>query len=211
MLARGKVWNPAERCKKVLERLWDDAYGSSFQYPVDTDAYEDYLDIVSEPICLQDVKNKLENGIYKGHTLPFFYPFILYSYNEIEKILDCREEDVFETVDEIAPEVVEAGAHVGEETSQPQTSQKNLSKVKTKVPPPSTTTTSSSSENISVKCLFKILFSNFFSFFKFFFLVVLRYKIIVKKKFKVTLFFKEEKEKRKKRRKFILIILLKEI
>ena len=69
-MARSKVWNAAERCKKVLEKLWDDSYGSNFQLPVDTDAYEDYLDIVSEPICLQDVKNRLQNGTYKGHTLP---------------------------------------------------------------------------------------------------------------------------------------------
>ena len=43
-------------------------------------------------------------------SCPLLLTLPLYSYNEIEKILDCREEEVYETVDDIAPEVVEAGA-----------------------------------------------------------------------------------------------------
>jgi hypothetical protein len=69
-LVRSQIWNAPERCRQVLLKLWDDPYATSFQYPVDTTEYEDYLDVVPEPICLEDVKKRLENGTYKGHTLP---------------------------------------------------------------------------------------------------------------------------------------------
>jgi hypothetical protein len=67
---RSQVWNAPERCRQILAKLWEDPYATSFQYPVDTNEYEDYLEVVNEPICLEDVKRRLEDGTYKGHTLP---------------------------------------------------------------------------------------------------------------------------------------------
>jgi hypothetical protein len=72
ILARTKVWQPLERCRKVLEKLWEDPYSSSFQHPVDTDLYDDYLDIVTTPMCLQDVLTKLEAGVYKNQYINKF-------------------------------------------------------------------------------------------------------------------------------------------
>jgi hypothetical protein len=56
------VFNHPERCRKVLERIWDDPFAASFQEPVDTELYDDYLDIVEQPMSLRDVKRKLDAG-----------------------------------------------------------------------------------------------------------------------------------------------------
>jgi hypothetical protein len=72
LLARTKVWQPLERCRKVVEKLWDDPYSSSFQFPVDTNVYGDYLDTVTTPMCLQDVLDKLDAGEYKNQHLNKF-------------------------------------------------------------------------------------------------------------------------------------------
>ena len=61
------VFKPTDRCQRVLERIWDDPYASSFVDPVDTDLYEDYLDIVDEPMCLSEVKQRLEEGAYSKY------------------------------------------------------------------------------------------------------------------------------------------------
>ena len=37
-----------DRCHKVLERLWDDPFAVSFIEPVDTELYDDYLDVVEQ-------------------------------------------------------------------------------------------------------------------------------------------------------------------
>lgn len=42
----------------------EDSYAVSFIDPVDTSVYDDYLDVVEEPMCLKDVQRKLENGDY---------------------------------------------------------------------------------------------------------------------------------------------------
>eukprot|EP01031_Cornospumella_fuschlensis_P038599 gene38600-46925_t len=55
------TFNPTERAKWILEKIWEDPYSVSFQEPVDTSVYEDYLDVVEESICLQDIKNKIAN------------------------------------------------------------------------------------------------------------------------------------------------------
>lgn len=62
-----KIFNHVERCKMVLNRIWDDPYSVSFRDPVDTEEYDDYLDVVDEPICLSDVRTKLENGEYNKY------------------------------------------------------------------------------------------------------------------------------------------------
>ena len=61
------VFKPTERCQRVLDRIWDDPFASSFVDPVDTDLYEDYLDIVDEPMCLSEVKQRLEDGAYSKY------------------------------------------------------------------------------------------------------------------------------------------------
>ena len=66
-LSATAIFNHNERCKKVLERIWDDPLASSFIDPVDTTLFEDYLDIVEEPICLSDVKEKWEEGVYQKY------------------------------------------------------------------------------------------------------------------------------------------------
>lgn len=58
------IFNPMERAKWILEKICEDAYSVSFMEPVDTTMYDDYLDVVEEPICIQDVKNKIANGEY---------------------------------------------------------------------------------------------------------------------------------------------------
>jgi SNF2 family DNA or RNA helicase len=62
-----KIFNHVERCRMVLNRIWDDPYAISFRDPVDTEEYDDYLEIVDEPICLSDVRTKLENGEYNKY------------------------------------------------------------------------------------------------------------------------------------------------
>ena len=75
-LSATAIFNHNERCKKVLERIWDDPLASSFIDPVDTTLFEDYLDIVEEPICLSDVKEKWEEGVYqKYHQQHHFYEY----------------------------------------------------------------------------------------------------------------------------------------
>ena len=59
-----QLFAPAERCRKVLEKIWDDPASLSFQEQVDTKLYDDYLDVVEEPMCLRDVMNKLNAGEY---------------------------------------------------------------------------------------------------------------------------------------------------
>jgi len=61
-------FNYVERCRQVLQRIWDDGYAVSFQYPVDTEEYPDYLDYIDEPMCLSDVREKLDNGAYRKHS-----------------------------------------------------------------------------------------------------------------------------------------------
>lgn len=67
LLSNNSIFQPIERCRKVLEKIWDDPYALSFQEPVDTNVYEDYLEVVDEPMCLRDVKRKLESGEYSKY------------------------------------------------------------------------------------------------------------------------------------------------
>ena len=67
-----KTWQPLERCKRVVERIWEDHFAISFHEPVDTKVYDDYLDVVGEPICLRDIRNRLENNEYKAQYLGKF-------------------------------------------------------------------------------------------------------------------------------------------
>ena len=60
------LFNPVERSRKVLEKIWDDPGSLSFQEPVDLATYDDYLDVVEKPMCLRDVLNKINAGEYKG-------------------------------------------------------------------------------------------------------------------------------------------------
>ncbi len=53
-----------ERCRKVLEKISDDPYAHAFYDPVDTDAFPDYTEIVSQPMSLSEVEEKLNNGDY---------------------------------------------------------------------------------------------------------------------------------------------------
>jgi hypothetical protein len=63
-----QVFQHEIRCKKVLERIWDDPYAVSFVDPVDCDVFEDYLDIVEYPMSLSEVKENLENGEYSRYN-----------------------------------------------------------------------------------------------------------------------------------------------
>ena len=62
-------FNHPERCRKVLERIWEDSFASSFIEPVDVDLYEDYLDVIETPMSLRDVKNKLDSGEYNKYMM----------------------------------------------------------------------------------------------------------------------------------------------
>lgn len=63
----GSRFNPVERCLRVLDKILEDPYSTSFKDPVDTDTYTDYLDVVEEPICLSDIRRKLEKGDYNKY------------------------------------------------------------------------------------------------------------------------------------------------
>ena len=66
-ISNNRIFQPVERCKKVLEKIWEDPYSLSFQDPVDTSLYDDYLDVVEEPMCLKDIKQKLDAGEYSKY------------------------------------------------------------------------------------------------------------------------------------------------
>jgi hypothetical protein len=57
-----QIFQPVERCRRVLEKLLEDPYAVSFTAPVDTELYNDYLDVVDEAMCLETVKERLEAG-----------------------------------------------------------------------------------------------------------------------------------------------------
>lgn len=63
-----QIFQPIERCRRVLEKIWEDPYSVSFQDEVDTKLYSDYLEYVEEPMCLKDIKKKLESGIYNSNN-----------------------------------------------------------------------------------------------------------------------------------------------
>ena len=65
VLSKMQIFNHVERCRKVLERVWDDPLAAGFVEPVDTELYDDYLDTVQEPMCLSDVRTRLEEGWYR--------------------------------------------------------------------------------------------------------------------------------------------------
>ena len=64
VLSSNQIFQPAERCRKVLEKIWEDPYSISFQEPVDTKLYDDYLEVIEEPICLKDIQMKIDAGEY---------------------------------------------------------------------------------------------------------------------------------------------------
>lgn len=63
-----QIFSPIERCRRVFEKIWEDPYSVSFQDPVDIDVYNDYLEVVEEPICLKDIRHKLEAGEYSKYN-----------------------------------------------------------------------------------------------------------------------------------------------
>lgn len=63
-----QIFSPLERCRRVFEKIWEDPYSISFQDPVDIDVYNDYLEVVEEPICLKDIKRKLDAGEYSKYN-----------------------------------------------------------------------------------------------------------------------------------------------
>ena len=63
---RTKVWAPMDRIKQLLARICEDSYCGPFYDPIDTELYDDYLDIIEIPMCLTDIQSKLERGEYKG-------------------------------------------------------------------------------------------------------------------------------------------------
>ena len=63
-----QIFQHEARCKKLLERIWDDPYAVSFVDPVDTDLFEDYLDIVEEPMSLSEIKSRVEAGEYRRYN-----------------------------------------------------------------------------------------------------------------------------------------------
>jgi hypothetical protein len=63
-----QIFNPVERCRHVLEKIMDDPYAISFIDPVDVKEFDDYLDIVEEPISLSDIQQKLDNNEYSKYN-----------------------------------------------------------------------------------------------------------------------------------------------
>ena len=56
-----EVWQPIRRCYAVLDRLCADPMAEIFLEPVDTDEFDDYLDIVDYPMDLRTVRERLGN------------------------------------------------------------------------------------------------------------------------------------------------------
>jgi hypothetical protein len=67
-LSTNKIWNPQERIAKVVQRIKEDPYSQPFHEAVDTDLFEDYLQVVEEPICLADVEERLASRTYKWNN-----------------------------------------------------------------------------------------------------------------------------------------------
>ena len=63
-----QIFQHETRCRKLLERIWDDPYAASFVDPVDTNFFEDYHDVVDEPMSLSEVKDRLEAGDYRRYN-----------------------------------------------------------------------------------------------------------------------------------------------
>jgi hypothetical protein len=66
-----EVYKPVMRCQKVLDKIWDDTYAGPFHDPVDLELFPDYGDVVDEPMCLTDIRTKLEKNEYKGNPHAF--------------------------------------------------------------------------------------------------------------------------------------------
>ncbi len=56
-----EVWQPIRRCYAVLDRLCKDEMADIFLEPVDTDEFDDYLDVVDFPMDLGTVRERLAN------------------------------------------------------------------------------------------------------------------------------------------------------
>ncbi len=54
-----EVWQPIRRCYAVLDRLCKDEMADIFLEPVDTDEFDDYLDVVDFPMDLGTVRERL--------------------------------------------------------------------------------------------------------------------------------------------------------
>jgi hypothetical protein len=63
-----QIFNPVERIRRVFEKICEDPYAVSFQDPVDIEVYNDYLEVVEEPMCLQDIQKKLDAGEYSKYN-----------------------------------------------------------------------------------------------------------------------------------------------
>lgn len=62
-----QIFQGGERCRQVLLRIMEDSYAVGFIEPVDTETYDDYLDVVGESICLNDIKERMDAGEYSKY------------------------------------------------------------------------------------------------------------------------------------------------
>ena len=89
---RTKVWAPMDRVKQLLARICEDTYCGPFYEPIDTEIYDDYLDVVETPICLRDIQSKLERGEYRG------FNFVLKFMNDLRTIWrNCKTYNLYKS------------------------------------------------------------------------------------------------------------------
>jgi len=61
-----EMWQPIRRCLMVLDRLAEDSFADIFLEPVDTDVFEDYEEVIDQPMDLGTVRTKLKSKKYQS-------------------------------------------------------------------------------------------------------------------------------------------------
>lgn len=61
-----EVWQPIRRCLMVLDRISNDGFANIFLEPVDTEEFNDYEEVIDQPMDLGTVRKKLKSKKYQA-------------------------------------------------------------------------------------------------------------------------------------------------
>jgi hypothetical protein len=64
LLSVTQIFQHVQRCRKVLDEICEDPFASTFFDPVDLNVHPDYLEAVTTPMSLNEVREKLDSGCY---------------------------------------------------------------------------------------------------------------------------------------------------
>jgi hypothetical protein len=68
VVTKTQIFQHVERCRRVLDEICDDPLAVNFLEPVDLDEHPTYLDVVSIPMSLSEVRENLESGEYNKYN-----------------------------------------------------------------------------------------------------------------------------------------------